>query len=450
MRSRSLLLVILVLISSFALTIPVQAKDYTINYNGACVGGILNSSQLLDLNPSVPNGLRDKGRWVNTGGLEFSNTSHTATISGITGSGPYQVVFRTHNGDNYTYYISAPVTAINYTISYNGSTNAVLLSGGVDYPVTVNVNPEDGTSYAYYYRNVDTGITNTGSSGIPSASWSFNPTLKADIYSVYSVVTHTVGGNTCRSETNRLDISRNITLQVVGGESVCQSSGPIELEVVPFDPSLTYVWYLPDESTANGRTYNVDLGNPDFHGEYVVRAYLDGNLLATSEPVTVGAYVIPVSLDPEGSVALCEGNTVTLKGEVDPPSGTALSYQWIHNGVLIAQGNGGSSSRPVTNGGGYQFRVYESNNHLCYAVSNTTSVNLGISASPMPVSGTSACAGSSINDITINNSQVGVTYHLMYDNGSGTKISVEEWTSGADGQSHILASIGYWQLYSRC
>jgi len=84
MRSRSLLLVILVLISSFALTIPVQAKDYTINYNGACVGGILYSSQLLDLNPSVPNELRDKGRWVNTGGLEFSNTSHTATISGIT------------------------------------------------------------------------------------------------------------------------------------------------------------------------------------------------------------------------------------------------------------------------------------------------------------------------------------------------------------------------------
>src|SRR5690606_773854 len=262
MRSRSLLLVILVLISSFALTIPVQAKDYTIYYNGACVGGILYSSQLLDLNPSVPNGLRDKGRWVNTGGLEFSNTSHTATISGITDSGPYQVVFRTHNGDNYTYYISAPVTAYNYTISYNGSTDAVLLSGEVDYPVTVNVNPETGTSvnpetgtsYAYYYRNADTGVTSTGDPGTPTSSWSFNPTNDADdIYSIYSVVTHTVGANTCRSETNRLDISRNITLQVVGGESVCQSSGPIELEVVPFDPSLTYVWYLPDDSTANGR-----------------------------------------------------------------------------------------------------------------------------------------------------------------------------------------------------
>jgi PKD repeat protein len=444
MRSRSLLLVILVLISSFALTIPVQAKDYTINYNGACVGGILYSSQLLDLNPSVPNGLRDKGRWVNTGVLEFSNTSHTATISGITGSGPYQVVFRTHNGDNYTYYISAPVTAINYTISYNGSTNAVLLSGGVDYPVTVNVNPENGTSYAYYYRNVDTGITNTGSSGITSASWSFNPTLKADIYSVYSVVTHTVGGNTCRSETNRLDISRNITLQVVGGESVCQSSGTFELEVIPFDPAYNYVWTLPSGATANGRVFLVDLGDPTNFGEYVVQAFSGATLVATSDPVSVGSYVIPVSLNPAGSVPLCEGSTAPLTGVATHPSGTALSYQWIRDGVLSAQGtNGGvvNVQRQVSVGGEYTFKVFESTNPLCYAISNTTIVNLGISASPMPVSGSSVCEGSPINNITLNNSQVGVTYHLMYDNGSGTKVSVEEWTSTADGQTHIFSSV---------
>src|SRR5690554_4403994 len=176
MRSRSLLLVILVLISSFALTIPVQAKDYTINYNGACVGGILYSSQLLDLNPSVPNELRDKGRWVNTGGLEFSNTSHTATISGITGSDPYQVVFRTHNGDNYTYYISAPVTANTYTLLHDGVTDAVLLGGGANYPVELNVDdPTGATSYAYYYRNVETGTVSTDATASASPNWSFHP-----------------------------------------------------------------------------------------------------------------------------------------------------------------------------------------------------------------------------------------------------------------------------------
>lgn len=444
MRSRSTLLIILVLITFFALSVPVQAKDYSINYTGACIGGIINSSQLLDQAPNVPGGLRDKGRWVNTGGLQFSNTSYTAAISGFTSAGPYQVVFRTHNGDNYIYNITAPVTANTYTLLHDGVTDAILLGAGENYPVTVDVNPTSGTSHAYYYRNVDTGVTSTGNPGTPTSSWSFNPTNDADIYSIYSVVTHTVGANTCRSMTNSLDVSKNITLQVVGGGSVCQSSGTFELEVIPFDPAYNYVWTLPSGATANGRVFLVDLGDPTNFGEYVVQAFSGATLVATSDPVSVGSYVIPVSLNPAGSVPLCEGSTTPLTGVATHPSGTALSYHWIRDGVLSAQGtNGGvvNVQRQVSVGGEYTFKVFESTNPLCYAISNTTIVNLGISASPMPVSGSSVCEGSPINNITLNNSQVGVTYHLMYDNGSGTKVSVEEWTSTADGQTHIFSSV---------
>src|SRR5690554_6618308 len=214
MGSRYLLWVLLVIVLSLGLTAPVQAKEFYVTFDGACVGGVINSSQLFDTSPSINNGLRDKGRWVNTGGLDFSNTSHTAVISGFTGAGPYNVEFRLHIGDRYFYTITAPVTASSFSLESGGSTDPVLLGGAADYPVALNVDPSGGSSYAYYYQNVETGTVTAHATGSPSSTWSFNPSDDQPIYSAYSVVTHTVSGRTCRSMTNAIQISKNLTLQV--------------------------------------------------------------------------------------------------------------------------------------------------------------------------------------------------------------------------------------------
>src|SRR5690554_1820781 len=116
MGSRFLLWGLLVIVLSLGLTAPVQAKDFYVTFDGACVEKMVNSSQLFDTSPSINSGLRDKGRWVTTGGLVFSNTSYTAVISGFTGAGPYNVEFRLHNGDRYFYTITAPVVANSYEI----------------------------------------------------------------------------------------------------------------------------------------------------------------------------------------------------------------------------------------------------------------------------------------------------------------------------------------------
>lgn len=48
--------------------------------------------------------------------------------------------------------------------------------------------------------------------------------------------------------------------------------------------------------------------------------------------------------------------------------------------------------------------------------------------------------GGSINNISLNNSEVGVTYRLMHNDGSGP-VMVQEWMSGANGQTHTFTSV---------
>ena len=428
----------------------VYGTNYNVSFDRACIDGVINSSELLSSSPSVPVDLLDKGVWIDTGGLDFSNTSYSAEISGFTGSGPYYVEFRLHNGDSYFYTITAPVTATSFLIESGGSSSDILLSGSDDYPVTFNVS-SGGTSYTNYYKNLESGVVNT-SSAIGSA-WNFNPADDQSVYSVYSVVTHTVSGNVCKSVTNSIDVSKDITIQVVGGGSVCQTGSSIELEVVPYSTDYSYEWDLPSGGTSSGSTYNVNLFNPNSIGDYTVRAIsnMGGGLVATSDPVSVGAYDLSASISPSGSETLCEGSTINLQGSaVHPDPSKNLDYQWVRNGEyesLSSNGYNVVDTRSVSEGGEFVFRVQESSNPLCYATSAPTLVQLEINANPMYVTGSDACIGSSINDITLEDSEVGITYRLVYDNGSSTSI-VEEWTSTADDEKHIFSSVSAIGSYS--
>src|SRR5690554_2363563 len=441
MGSRYLLWGLLVIVLSLGLTAPVQAKDFYVTFRSACVGGVVNSSQLFDTSPSINSGLRDKGRWVTSGGLDFSNTSYTAVISGFTGAGPYNVEFRLHNGDRYFYTITAPVVANSYDLTYNNSTNAVLLTDTENYPVLLEVDPSTGSNYSFFYQDVNTKAITTGPAGT-SSTYNFTPADQNSVNGVYAHVTETVSGVTCRSQTNVIQVAKeNVTVQVVGGKSVCDGDLNFDLEVIPYSTSFYYEWTVPGGVLVAGQTVDV---NTHGTGTYSVSAYKNvtkNDLISTSDPVTVGAYSLSANINPSGTVTLCEGLTTNITGSSKHPNPAInLDYQWIRNGVnetLNSNGYDVSDARVVSEGGEFVFRVQEASNPLCYATSPPTNVELTIAADPMPVTGSSACEGSSISNIRLGNSQVGVTYRLMYNDGSGA-VMVQEWMSTFDGENHTF------------
>src|SRR5690554_2493045 len=412
-----------------------------INYDRACVGGIIRSEDLFNTNPTIPPGLRDKGRWVETGGLDFSNTSYTAVIGGFTGAGPYNVEFRLHNGDRYFYTITAPVDAKSYDLTYNNSTNAVLLTDTENYPVLLEVDPSTGSNYSFFYQDVNTKAITTGPAGT-SSTYNFTPADQNSVNGVYAHVTETVSGVTCRSQTNVIQVAKeNVTVQVVGGKSVCDGDLNFDLEVIPYSTSFYYEWTVPGGVLVAGQTVDV---NTHGTGTYSVSAYKNvtkDDLISTSDPVTVGAYCLSGNINPSGTVTLCEGLTTNITGSSEHPKPAInLDYQWIRNGVsetLNSNGYNVSDTRVVSEGGEFVFRVQETSNPLCYATSPPTNVELTIAADPMPVTGTSVCEGGSISNIHLGDSQVGVTYRLMYNDGSGA-VMVQEWMSTFDGENHIF------------
>src|SRR5690554_2449400 len=456
MGSRYLLYIISLLSFFWRIGVQIELSGHdVIIYNIACVGGIIRSEDLFNTNPTIPPGLRDKGRWVETGGLEFSDRSFQAVISGFENTTTsYAIQFLIGDGNNkkvYNYLITAPVVADDFTIAYNGSTDPVLMT--TDYPLqslTVSADnpPADVTNYSYRYTNVETGDVTVASAASPSSTWAFNPPLQGNsdqgIYSANSLVTHTVSGIACRSETNSIEISKNLTLQVVGGGSVCDASGPFELEAIPYSTAFDYKWFLNGSTTgiSTGRTYLVDLNNPAQLGSYIVRAYKSGTneVVAESAPVVVGAHTLSAGLT-SSAPGFCEGGSVDLTGtgtNNDATSPANLDYRWVRNGVAEGLTSGGSPSisvpRTVAEGGEFVFRVQESNNPLCYTASPPLVVEMTIPVASRPVTGsTPACENTGISDIELTNSEVGVTYRLMRDG-----VAVQSWISTFEGENHIF------------
>src|SRR5690554_492324 len=455
MGSRYLLWVFLLVGIFLAPLAKVEAQNWKdVTYNTCGGDGAFITGQQLVAGINMPPGLR-------TGDLTWSFPAELTAapsdpkaldpvISGFVHGESYLVEVQTNsNGHNYRITINATESIGPYELTSDNGTGDVLLDNSTSYPVPFNLSPTDGGSYQYYYSNGD-DISGTSSPLTNPNPWSFSPTNQTEVYSVYGVVNKTVGGLACKAKSNEIQIAdEKVVLEVVGGGSICDGARtPLPLSVKPYVDTYTYTWYKDGGFVGTGDSYTIDRSGDSWTGAYRVVVTNGATEIAISEDVEVGAYQLTADLSAnDPTTVFCGDVSAELTGSAVSTEGNNLDYRWENSGTAVPAGSGFipsgaydiSDTETFTATGTYRFVVRESDNPLCFAQSPAVIVESTIEANQLPVTGSSVCEGSSINDITLPASEAGVTYRLMYDNGSGTKVMVHEWDS--EGTPYTFPSV---------
>src|SRR5690554_1020129 len=449
MGSRFLLWVLLFIGLFLGLHADVDAqktKDGGTYYTCGGPGAFITGQQLL-AGSKMPTGLNDDITWDFPPELTAVPTDNTAldpVISGFVHGRSYVVDVKS-NSSGHTYRIninaSEPIGPYELT-SINGTGDVLLDNDNSDptksYPVPFKLSPPDGGSYQYYYSNGD-DISGTSSPLTNPNPWSFSPTNQTEVYSVYGVVNKTVGGLACKAKSNEIQIAdEKVELEVVGGGSICDGAKTdLPLSVKPYVSTYISTWYKDGNPVGDGDTYTIIRSGSGWTGDYSVVVTDGTDVIATSEDVVVGAYKLTAALTANGGpTTFCGDVSAELRGSAVSTEVKNLDYRWENSGTAVPAGSGFipsgaydiSYTETFTATGTYRFVVRESDNPLCFAQSDPVVVESTIEANPLPVTGSSVCEGSSI-DITLPASEAGVTYRLMYDDGSGTKVMVHEWDS---------------------
>src|SRR5690554_4317895 len=455
MGSRFLLWVFLLVGIFLAPLAKVEAQNWKdVTYNTCGGDGAFITGQQLVAGINMPPGLR-------TGDLTWSFPAELTAapsdpkaldpvISGFVHGQSYLVYVRTNsNGHNYRITINASesIGAYPYVLTSVNGTGDVLLDNSTSYPVPFELSPTDGGSYQYYYSNGDDISGTSGPRANPN--WSFSPTNQTEVYSVYGVVNKTVGGLACKAKSNEIQIAdEKVVLEVVGGGSICDgATTPLPLSVKPYVNTYTYTWYKDGGVVGAGDSHTINRSGGSWTGAYSVVVTNGVTVIATSEDVEVGAYQLTAGLIANGPTAFCGDISAELTGSALSTEGNNLDYRWENSGAAVPAGSGFiasgayniSDTETFTTTGSYRFVVRESDNPLCYAQSPAVLVESTIEANPMTVTGSSACEGGSISNITLLSSEAGVTYRLMHEDGSGTKVMVQEWDS--DGTSYTFSAV---------
>ncbi len=178
---------------------------------------------------------------------------------------------------------------------------------------------------------------------------------------VAGVITDSTGQ--FHSDTMHIDVlNTNISTT---GFSLC--NGPVVLTA----PSnfVTYNWN--GASTSSVLTVNTP-------GSYYVNCITANGLSCQSDPVTIYAGTIPITLSTPDSVFICQGDTVSING---PPGFS--QYNWSTGAT--------TSSITTTLTGNYTLSVIDGNG--CTGTSNTTTVDISPQTISLSTTGYSLCNG---------------------------------------------------------
>lgn len=400
----------------------------------ACAGGFITGEQLMNAG-LVPNGQRDGGTWVDTGGLDFSDFGRSPTISGFVSGNTYVIRWRRTPSKVYVFTVEVLGSAPEYQLlNASSTTNDVVNAGGTH---TFSVDPIDGDPVVFYSREMPDGDLVLRQSGTSS---SFNFSVPATgVHEISAMVT---APNGCVAMTNSIEISQNdLQIRVEGGKSVCDGTFDFNLYVRPYDASRNHGW-LKDGTVVETNSETVFVDGP---GEY--QAFIwqgnTGDRPFESAPVVVGDYQLPtITLTPPDVVALCDANldiTGTMNGL--HPEGEDVSYRWYNYGSTYATGEltGGSNTITVNDIGSYDFRIFETANPLCYRQEGPVTV-----LSPMAtidlISG-APCGPYDPSFIIEIIGQVGDTWEVTLSNGSDTR-TLNLHDSNSDGAASGIISWG--------
>lgn len=391
-------------VSGCTSTSPITELTESLVFNvPVCEGGFITGEMLMDIG-LVPEGHRDGGTWDETGGLIFSDFGRSPIITGYLSGNSYLIKWYKNPAKTYSFNLVAGSGYSFELQNESGTTSDVILCTGTH---TFSVNPA-GDTHTFMVNNLTDGTTTELASGV-SNSYAFSSPNPNAIYEVYAIVEK----NGCYFETNPIKVSsdKDVEIKVVGDESVCSGDFNIVLEAIPYDPAYTYTWERNGVDISGGQFLNV---LPYGNGEYIVRVIGCGGVEYESKPVTVNNYVLPdARINPTGTLLACAGDSPSLNGYMDGihPTGANMTYEWLYNGAGgLASGAGVTSSISVSNIGDYEYKLYETDNPLCYSVSPPTSlVSIDLSFNSFIANGSTTFCGSTIASASLEASLAGTT-----------------------------------------
>ncbi|HBS86623.1 MAG TPA: hypothetical protein DEA97_08715 [Bacteroidales bacterium] len=306
---------------------------------------------------------------------------------------------------------------------YNVLGTAAYCSGGSGMPVSLS-NSDIGINYTLYLGGVTTGLTVSGT----GSSISFGNQL-AGTYTI-------VATNSTTSCTSTMTGSAVISINplptlynVLGTGAYCTGGTGVAVSLSDSDPGINYQLYLNGVATATilpGTGSALSYGN-QLVGIYTVVA-TNGTTSCTSTMTgnaTITINPLPTQYNVLGSGSYCAGGTgvvVSLSG-----SSVGINYTLYLGGVSTGTtlpGTGAALSYGNQLAGTY---TVVATNATTGCVNNMTGSAI-ITINPLPtqyvVGGTgSYCIGASGVNVTLSNSEVGISYQL-YAGGTPTGIFV--------------------------
>ncbi|MBT6699978.1 MAG: hypothetical protein HOB15_06165 [Flavobacteriales bacterium] len=214
-------------------------------------------------------------------------------------------------------------------------------------------------SVRYYASGISWYDVNSGQMIGVGDTLNYSPTQSTYVVGVITDSSGQIWSDTMYIEVLNTNISTT-------GFSLCNGS------VVLTAPSSfsTYSW-------SNGASTNSVL-TVNTPGTYYVDCMTSNGLSCQSDPVTIYAGVIPITLSTPDSVFICQGDTVVMDG----PLGFS-SYSWSTGAT--------TSSISTTSTGNYSLSVVDGNG--CTGTSNTTSVSISPSTITATTTGYAICTG---------------------------------------------------------
>ena len=372
----------------------------------------------------VPTGGTITGATVACGaGANFPLTTTGASPGGVWSSSNLAVGSISNTG------VVTSVSPGSTVISYTATSCSV--SASSTYTITVNPLPAPISGTSTLCANTSTTLTNTLS---PGGVWSSSNTFQATIGSTSGVLTGVSAGNptitytlptTCYAvRTTTVNAAPDV---ITGTPAVCQSS-----TTTLFNTTTGGTWSSAGVGVASvvSGTGVVTGVTP---GTTTISYTLTSTGCAATSTVRVNALPTPFSLIATGPTSYCTGGTgvrVLLSG-----SQIGVNYQLFNNsttmGGLSAGTAGAIDYGMLTPAGSYS--VVATNASTGCTRSMTGGVNVAIN--PLPVvynvgGGGSMCADGTGLDITLDNSQTGISYQV-YQNGTTPYGSATFGTGGA-------------------
>ncbi|GAA4467369.1 hypothetical protein GCM10023093_23170 [Nemorincola caseinilytica] len=332
--------------------------------------------------------------------------------------------------------------------AYNVTGGGAYCAGGTGMPVGLS-NSQTGVTYKLYNGAAQVGVAISGTGGAI--------TFGSQQTGVYTVVGTSSATGCARNMNNAVTVSTHeqpTAFDVTGGGSYCAGDNGVAILLGGSQAGINYRLYRGATaigSAVAGTGSAIAFGMQTTAGNYTVKATnaTTGCTATMAGSADVMINILPATYAVTGGGSYCAGGTGVAVGLAGTDAG--VSYQ-LYNGTTAigdaVTGNGAISFGAQTAAGTYKVRATDMTTSCATDMTGTVAVSINALPVAYTLSGSSTgyCAGSAGVQVTLENSQIGVSYRL-YNNATasgsdmaGTGSSLNFGNKTATGTYSVLAT----------